>query len=335
MNLAKNIANAQSHAMQMGNHKRWVCGVLLVFTLNICCLGESASQDAVARAATLFAAGKTKQAESVLRAASAADPDSAALHGALGELLFNERRYEECIPELNAAVGMDPASRKNTILLAEALIATQRFGVAVDFLNHAKSRFGNYFQLHYDLGLAYYFMSKVTEAQGEFEEAYRLSPKFDRAELLIAACMLAKGNSLEAANLLRKLVKEHPTNAVYWGMLGRTLCKMGAENKAEALQASKRALALQPNDPHIQFDAGTVLAEEGEYAAARPILEHLEQASPEIVAVHVQLGRVYSRLGLPELARQESEIVAKLPKQDTSDDPLRAPDSKGRNPESR
>ena len=321
--------------MRIVNYKRWVCGVLAAFTLQAFCLGEAAHQDTIARAAALFRSGKAKQAESVLRAASTADPDSAALHGALGELLFNEHNYEGCIPELNVAVGMDPSSRKYTILLAEALIGTQRFGVAVDFLNGARSRFGDYFQLHYDLGLTYYFMNKVAEAQDEFEEAHRLSPKFDRAELLIAACFMAKGDSPHAVDVLRKLVKERPTNAVYWGTLGRTLGQMGDENKAEAGRACRRALALQPNDPHIQFDAGTGLVETGEFVAARPILERLERKHPEIVAVHVQLAQVYARLGQRELARKENEIVARLPKQSAPENPLALPDSQRGNSDGR
>jgi predicted Zn-dependent protease len=79
------------------------------------------------------------------------------------------------------------------------------------------------------------------------------------------------------------------------------------------VQASKRALALQPTDPHIQFDAATAFTETGDFTAARPLLEHLEKSNPEIVAVHAQLARVYARLGEQELARKETEIVAKSP----------------------
>jgi predicted Zn-dependent protease len=324
-----------SREMQTVDHKRWICWVLLIFTLQICCFGETTNPDAIAKAAALVRAGKVKDAEALLRTASAADPNSATLHGALGDLLFKERNYDGCIQELNVAVGMNPDSRKYTILLAEALIGTQRFGVAVDFLNGARSRFGDYFQLHYDLGLAYYFMNKIAEAQGEFEEAYRLSPDFDRAELLISACMIAKGDSPHAVELLRKMVKAHPDNAIYWGTLGRTLGQMGNTNKTEAVRACRRALVLQPNDPHLQFDDGTVLTEAGDFAAARPILERLEKSHPEILAVHVQLAQVYSRLGQRELARKETEIVANLPKQSMPENPLAPSDAQGGNSESR
>ena len=317
------------------SHSAFTCRVLLILTLQVCCLGQATNPAAVVEASALVKAGKVKEAENLLRTASAADPNSVTLHGALGDLLFQEHKYEDCIQELNVAVGMDPTSRKNTILLAEALIGTQRFGVAVDFLNGARPRFGDYFQLHYDLGLAYYFMHKIDEALGEFQEAHRLSPKFDRAELLISACLIAKGDPSSAVVVLRKLVKERPDNAVYWGTLGRTLGQMGEENKAEAVRACRRALLLQPNDPHLQFDAGTVLTETGEFAAARPILERLVREHPEILAVHVQLAQVYSRLGLRELARKENEIVAKLPKQSVPENTFTPSNAQGGNSEGR
>jgi len=290
-----------------------VLGALCIALLQLCCFSAASDQDVIAQASELFKARKVAQAETLLRSASAAESNSAALHGALGDLLFKEHKYEDCIQELNAAVGIDPSSRKYTILLGEALIATQRFGVAIDFLNSARDRFGSYFQLHYDLGLAYYFTNKISEAQNEFEEAHRLSPTFDQAELLISGCLMAKGESAKAVEVLRKLVKERPNNATYWGTLGRTLGSMGDQNQAEAVQASKHALALQPTDPHIQFDAATAFTETGDFTAARPLLEHLEKSNPEIVAVHAQLARVYARLGEQELARKETEIVAKSP----------------------
>jgi predicted Zn-dependent protease len=204
-----------------------VLGALCIALLQLCCFSAASDQDVIAQASELFKARKVAQAETLLRSASAAESNSAALHGALGDLLFKEHKYEDCIQELNAAVGIDPSSRKYTILLGEALIATQRFGVAIDFLNSARDRFGSYFQLHYDLGLAYYFTNKISEAQNEFEEAHRLSPTFDQAELLISGCLMAKGESAKAVEVLRKLVKERPNNATYWGTLGRTLGSMG------------------------------------------------------------------------------------------------------------
>ena len=247
-----NGAGAQAQDMQMVNYRRWIGGVLLIFTLQICLFWGGRKPGCCRQGWSSSEGRQGQEAEALLRAASAADPNSASLHGALGELLFKERNYEGCIAELNVAVGMDPDSRKYTIL-ASPLIGTQRFGVACHFYE-ARSRFDDYFQLHYDLGLAYYFMNKIAEAQAEFEESYLADHL--RPLLSIAACFLAKGDSPHAVELLRKMVKERPNNAIYWGTLGRTLGQMGDENKAEAARACRRALALKPNYLHLQFDAG-------------------------------------------------------------------------------
>jgi hypothetical protein len=60
---------------------------VLLVALPACCFADS-GQDAIVKANALFREGKVRQAETLLRSASAADPNSTALHGALGELLL-------------------------------------------------------------------------------------------------------------------------------------------------------------------------------------------------------------------------------------------------------
>jgi hypothetical protein len=47
------------------------------------------------------------------------------------------------------------------------------------------------------------------------------------------------------------------------------------------------------------------------------------------LSVHVQLARVYSRLGQRELARKETEIANELQKQNASQNQSPAPESQG------
>ncbi len=53
---------------------------------------------------------KAKEAEALLRSASAADPNSATLHGGLGELLMKEHKYEDSVQELGLATQQNPDS---------------------------------------------------------------------------------------------------------------------------------------------------------------------------------------------------------------------------------
>ena len=286
---------------------------LLVCTLQGCCFAATAD-DAISEASALLRAGKVRQAETVLRSAATAYPDSAPVHGALGRLLFNGQNYKDAVQELNLAEQLAPDSREYNMLLAAALLGSKRYGVALNFLHIVQPRFEQYPEFHYSLGLAYYNLAQFTKAKDEFEEALRLDPNLDRAQFLLANCVASEGDFSKAADILRRLIGTHPKNVIYWTTLGDVLRQAGPENRPEALRACHRALALKPGDPHTQFVLATILLDAGDFAGARQLLERLEKLSPNELEAHVALARVYARMGHPELARKEKEIVNSLQK---------------------
>jgi predicted Zn-dependent protease len=213
---------------------------------------------------------------------------------------------------LTLALQIDPDSRQYTILLATALINWTHFGVAVDFLHAVQPRFGEYPEFHYYLGVAYFNMNRIDEAKAEFEQTLRIAPNFDRAQFLIANCRISQGDDAGALTIYRSLVKQRPTNAIYWATLAKTLEKLGDKNNDEALRAGKRAIALAPNNTLGLFTTATILSQMGNFAAAQPLLERLTRLDPTAIPVHAALARVYIRLHKRNLARKETEIIHKL-----------------------
>jgi Flp pilus assembly protein TadD len=303
----------------------WLRIVLLVCALRTCCLAGTAAEDPINEASAPARAGDVKQAEALLRSASAANPDSAALHGALGKLLFTEQNYPDAVQELNVAQQLAPESREYNMLLAAALLGAKRYGVTVNFLHAVQSRFEQFPEFHYSLGLAYYNLIQFNKAEAEFREALRLNPKLDRAQFLLATSIASEGDTARAAGMLRRMTQEHPTIAVYWTTLGELLGKMGDENRPEALRACRKALEIAPGDPHTQFVMATILLNAGDFAGARPLLERLANLSPKEIEAHAALARVYARLGERELARKETEIVNQLQKEQNSENSAPAP----------
>lgn len=309
-----------------------VC-LLLALALPVLTSGQTQRNDAVAKASTLARAGKIKQAEAVLRAAVATDPKSEALHSALGTLLLKQQNYEDAVQQLGLALQINPDSLQNTSLLAESLIAWQHFGVAVEFLQAVQAKFGSYAVFHYDLGLAYYSENKLNEAKSEFQEAIRLAPMLDHAEYLLAACIASEGNYTEALEIFRKLTNAHPNNATYWATLGQMLAEAGSANLPEAARACRRAQAIRPRDPHVQYVTATVLLKSGDFAAAKPLFEHLVKLNPKELSAHVALARIYGRLGERDLARKETQIVSQLEKEKAADNGPISPRGVDGNPE--
>lgn len=271
------------------------------------------------KAAAMARTGKLQQAEALLRSALASDPDSATLHGELGQVLIKEDKYEESVEQLGLAVQQLPESREYNMALAEGLMGWGHFPVAVEFLRAVQPRFQQYPEFHYDLGLAYYNMRRTQDAAEEFEKTLHIAPNIEqarflieRARFLLAACWVSKGDLKSAIDIYRSLVKQRPTKALYWLGLGQALDAMGESDRPEALRACRRALALKPRDPDIEFRTAVILTQMGSYEAARPLLEHVVHVRPDDSRAHVALARTYAHLGQPALARKESAIVRTL-----------------------
>jgi predicted Zn-dependent protease len=286
------------------------------------------------QASALVRAGKVDQAEALLRSALADDPHSATLHGTLGKLLLKEHKYEDSTMELRQAAQEDPESPEYNLMAAAALIGWKRYVIAVDFLRALQPRFGNHPEFHYYLGVAYYYESDMNAAVTQLEEAVRLSPQLERAQFLLANCLLVRGQSARALNIFRTLAKDHPDNAFYWATLGAKLGHVDAGGgPEESLNAVRHALALAPNDSYVQFAAATVFSETGNYGSARPLLEQLENVAPKRPDVHALLVQVYARLGERELAQKETRIVDQLQKEAAAPQSATPPGDSGSDPQ--
>ena len=296
-------------------------GNLLRSTTAICAwvlaaaVGQAAFAATQAISADQSARNRLARTETLQRSTLAAHPASPELHGVLGQTLLREGKYEEAVEELGVAAQQLPDSAVYNFGLAEALIGWSHYEVAEQFLHAIQSRFDNYGQFHYDLGLAEYTLNQSRDAEGEFREALRLDPKQDRTKLLLAACRGRNGDLSGAANSLQVLAKDHPNEATYWMAWAEVLGQMDANHRTEALRASRHALALKPGDPGIQFRTAVILLKMQNYAAARPLLEHVVKLVPNDSQAHIALASTYSHLGDHASAQKQSEIIARMAKQ--------------------
>src|SRR5215467_562315 len=231
--------------------------ISLVLALQPLLLRCATQQDAVAYAKELVKAGKLKQAEDLLQAASQANPGSSDLHGLLGEVLFKQQKYEDSVQELGLAAQANPDSLQYALLLSEALIGWQHFGVAVDYLSAVKPKFDHHAEFHYVLGLALYSENRLKDAKQEFGAALRLEPGLAQASYLQAGCLASEGDYSQAQSIFVALTRQHPTNANYWTGLAQVLAKKNSN--VEAVRAARRALSLAPQNAHVQYVTATVL----------------------------------------------------------------------------
>src|SRR6185369_17308557 len=86
---------------------------ICVFVLAICVFGanDPSDKDTIVQANALVRSGEIQKAQTLLQSASQANPNSELLHEALGELFFEQRKFEDAVRELTLALQINPDSR--------------------------------------------------------------------------------------------------------------------------------------------------------------------------------------------------------------------------------
>lgn len=209
--------------------------------------GGDPVSDALDRAGALAEVGRDDQAEALLRRALADDPEDAALHAALSQVLL--RRGEH-------AAALEHAER--TVALAPEV----GFGHALRSM-----------VLSTDL-------RRRREAVDAAREAVRLDPEEPYGHLTLSRACLRSRWFPEALDAADRAVALDPEDADAHGLRGAAL--MGAGRPADAETAMREALRLQPGDGDALHDLGIAVSVQGRdrQAEARGLFVDAARADP-------------------------------------------------------
>ncbi len=128
-------------------------------------------------------------------------------------------------------------------------------------------------------------------------------PRFDQLALL-----LRKRAGPQAVALAEALVADHPDSPIAWSGLADAWAVGGPA--ANALQARKQALRLQPDNLTLQYNLGTALLSAGNQSDAVVVLERLTKHAPRQPMPRMNLGIALRDLG--QLPRAAHELLHAL-----------------------
>jgi eukaryotic-like serine/threonine-protein kinase len=257
-----------------------------------------------------------KLARDAATQAVSANPDLAAAHSILADVLLQSKESGAAKPEIDRAIQLDPlasapwlslakfdsesnpegaeqAYRKAAQLAPEDWIPHSEYG---KFLYHA-ARYeaaaeewkqalrlsdNNIFMLR-NLGAAYQMLSEPEEAASSFQKALEIQPDAGTWNNL-ATLRFFQGNYSESVKGFQKAVDIAPTNYLYWGNLGDA-CRWspGQRDKAGAPYSQAIALARDllnrtPQDTRVRGNLALYLAKSGNSSAALVELKQLAAA---------------------------------------------------------
>lgn len=156
---------------------------------------------------------------------------------------------------------------------------------------------------HASAGLAISLTGKFDEAQKEFEEAMRLNPgSFEAAYFYARACM-AVGKNEEAAQWYERAVAVRPDDFAAMMLLGGVYASIGKVEEStkavrRAYDAARKHLELNPDNPRALYMGAACLIELGEKPKALDWTRRAEAMEPDDPSVLYNVACDYAMLGM-------------------------------------
>jgi tetratricopeptide (TPR) repeat protein len=238
-----------------------------------------------------FRAGRVAEAEALLRACIAAEPQRAEALELLGGAISAQGRIAEALEWYDRAKPLRPASPSLRHNRAQALFALGRAPEALAELEEAV-------RLKPDMHPAWNQMGAVLAAAGDAagaERAYRraIALRPDHAETHYNLALLFQGGGRieEAIAGYRKALTLRPQFAAAHNNLANALSLRGRSQDALAHYA--QALRIDPQLADAYSNFGTALRELGRVDEAIPLLERAVALDPGSAAAYNNLGIAY------------------------------------------
>jgi tetratricopeptide (TPR) repeat protein len=197
-------------------------------------------------------------------------------------------------------VERDPTHADALNLLGVLAHQARRNEAAVEFLSRAVAARPGDGTIHYNLGVAYQVLGRLTDAAGCYREALRLQPAHADAHHNLGDIFLTQGDHAAAQASLEEAVRLRADFAEAYNQLGIAYREQRQGDRAVA--AFRRAAELEPDRVAFCSNLANLLTSQGR---AEEALHHYQQAvqrEPAEAAHHSNLGNVLILLGRPDEA---------------------------------
>jgi tetratricopeptide (TPR) repeat protein len=172
-------------------------------------------------------------------------PDSADDRAFYGKSLLDVGRAADAVPQLEAALRLDPKMVGAENDLGAALMSLDRHAEALAHLQRAAARAPRDETIAYNLGNAFAHASRPSEAAAQYARALAINPSFADAHVNLGNLLYTHGRTAEALPHFQRAAALMPNSAVIHANYGGALAAAG--QYADALRETRRALDLNPN----------------------------------------------------------------------------------------
>jgi serine/threonine protein kinase/Flp pilus assembly protein TadD len=157
-------------------------------------------------------------------------------------------------------------------------------------------------EAHVARGLAVSLLGNHGEAETEFETAMGLNPQLFDAAYMFARALLAQGKHEKAAKMFERAMELRPEDYVVPNLLGGAYATLGRTADSQRayrrdVEAARKRLELNPDDPRALYMGGTALSRLGEAAKAKDWANQALAISPGDATVLYNVACIYATSG--------------------------------------
>lgn len=291
--------------------------------------------------------GDTDELEQLLIDQTQNEPESAEAYNVLGNFYFDHGKFEQAIPQYEAAIELndrEPVYRENLGLALQEIgrfdKAEKMYKEAIE-LDDSTGKYLNRLGVFYNtvgdhpravpcyqkalerepgtilylnnLGIGYTWLQQMNEAEQTFTEVLRRDPDNEVAHAELSELFMKAERYEDARPHLEKLVELEPGMLNYIGNLGYVYQQLGDYERALAFY--EQALALQPDSDYYHNQAGVVHYWQGDLQEAKAHYEHAIENNSNMQIYYSNLGLVLNDLDEKEASEQAYATAAELARQ--------------------
>lgn len=295
-------------------------------------LEELDDAQAVRQCEDLIRAGRFQEADPVLRAYTAAHPQSAWGWYAMGYSLYGQQKVGDSIRALARSLELNSASADAHKVLGRALMMIGRFDAAkVEFEQGARLD-PKSAEMPYNLGKLFSIQDNWADARKQFEHALQLDPKYMEAYEGLGLAMEALGEDEAAKTNYAKAIELNEANQSHFSSAYVNLSALYNRNGhiELALENARKALDANPKSDRALFQMAKAYESRAEWQAAADALNRAIAINARSSSYFYVLATVYRKLGKPEESRKAMATFAQLDRESNELDQKRREGSRQR-----
>ena len=242
----------------------------------------------------------------------------------LGEARLDQGRPDDAVARFREALAVEPGSAVALWGLGRALLASDAPAQAARQLEQALALAPQSNRIHYTLALAYERLGEAERAEDHRERRGSVAPSaadplMDAYHGLLESALayhnrgfeaFGAGRWAEAVQAFRAGLALEPDNGAIRHTLGTALHQLG--DVAGAIRQFETVLRTDPSHAQALFSLGVILASEGRFDESRRRFEAAVEHEPDYVQARLALAQLLQERGSPEDALAQYEAVVEV-----------------------